>query len=175
MTNSNINDDKPSTGQLKLHRIYTKNSSFEATSLTIALLEKPVQPTVDLQVGADSHPQENDIFEAVLTLQIAAKHQGSILWRVQLQQAGIYTIQDFAEDTKQMILNGFCMNQLYPYACSEISRLVTQGGFLPVYLTPMNFEQLYREQQDAEKNKVDASRKQQINVGEKIKSDYAIV
>jgi preprotein translocase subunit SecB len=100
----------------------------------MALLEKPVQPTVELQVNADNHPQENNIFEAMLTLQVVAKHQGGLLWRIQLQQAGIYTIKDFSKDAKKGIFNGFCINQFYPYACSEVSRLVAQGGFLPVYL-----------------------------------------
>ena len=145
------NDTKESTqdgnSQLKLHRIFTKNSLFEAATLTPALLENPPQPTIDLQVYANAYVQDKSTHEAVLTLNITAKHNGALLWKVQLQQAGLYTLENFSEEQQKTVLNGFCMNQLYPYACAVVTQLVTQGGFLPVHLQPMNFEQLYREQQ----------------------------
>ena len=47
------------------------------------------------------------------------------------------------------------MNQLYPYVCAEVNRLVTQGGFSPVYLNPINFdaEQQKAAQQSEEEKK----------------------
>lgn len=145
------NKDKNST-QLKVHRLYTKSSLFEAATINLGLLEHPPQPVLDLKISANANPQDKDkgLHEAVLTLQLTAKHQDSLLWRVQYQHAGLYTLEGFTAEAEKRVLQGFCMNQLYPYACSEVNRLVTQGGFLPVYLNPINFD---AEQQKAERQK----------------------
>ena len=92
-----------------------------------------------------------DLYEAVLTLQLTAKVDSKLLWRFQLLQAGLYTIKDFSKEQCPTILNGYCMNQLYPYASSIVSAAAVQGGFPPVYLGPMNFELLYQERQQESK------------------------
>ncbi len=128
-----------------------KSSLFEATTLTPTLLESIPHPTLNLRVFNKAHHQKNNTYEVVLSLDLTAKDNDSLLWRVQLQQAALYTLDDFTEEQKDLVLNGFCPNQLYPYACVEISHIVIQGGFAPVYLSPMNFEQVYQERQRAAK------------------------
>lgn len=137
----------PLAAELKVHRIYTKSSLFEAASLTTT--ESMTQPVIDLQVHANVYPQPllENTHEVVLTLQVTAKHNGALLWRVQLQQAGSYALVGFTAEAEKSVLNGFCMNQLYPYACAEVSHLVNQGGFGMVHLQPIDFVQKYREQQ----------------------------
>lgn len=151
----------PENLQLKLHRIHLKNSLFEAATLTLSLIEHPPQPTVDLQVYANVYTQEKN-HEAVLTLQVTAKHQDSLLWRAQCQMAGLYTLLNFTEEQQKQTLNGFCMSQIYPYACAEVSRMVMQGGFPHVHLNPMDFGQLYQEQMKADQ-KNDLATKQSVN------------
>ena len=139
-----------STAELKVHRLYTKSSLFEAANLAYTELAS-AQPVIDLQVNANVYPQTlpENTHEVVLSLQITAKHNGALLWRVQLQQAGLYALTRFTTDAEKAVLNGFCMNQLYPYACAEVSHLAAQGGFGMVYLQPIDFVQKYKEQQSA--------------------------
>ncbi len=135
------------SAELKVQRIYTKSSLFEAAN--VAYTESAaIQPVIDLQVHANVYPQPGEnMHEVVLTLQVTAKHNGALWWRVQLQQAGRYALIGFTPETEQLVLNGFCMNQLYPYACAEVSHLVNQGGFGMVHLQPIDFAQRYKEQQ----------------------------
>jgi len=150
-----------SEAQIKLHRMYIKNSLFETAALTQSLLENTPPLTIDLQVYANSHLLDGGIHEATVTLQVSAKHNGSLIWRVQLLQAGQYTLQGLPEELQKQVLNGFCINQLYPHACAAITQMVVQSGFPAVYLQPMNFEQLYKEnlekqnKEKAEKEKAD--------------------
>jgi len=140
---------KPSlAAELKVHRIYTKSSSFEAANVTAPEIAI-AQPVIDLQIHANVYPQSatENMHEVVLTLQVTAKHNGALLWQVQLQQAGRYALTGFTLENEKFVLNGFCMNQLYPYACAEVSHLVNQGGFGMVYLQPIDFVQKYKEQQ----------------------------
>ncbi|HXH55183.1 MAG TPA: protein-export chaperone SecB [Gammaproteobacteria bacterium] len=147
-----MTDEEPtklsSTAELKVHRIYTKNSLFESANIASTELSA-VQPVIDLQVHANVYPQAlpENTHEVVLSLQITVKHNGALLWRVQLQQAGCYALTGFTLDAEKAVLNGFCMNQLYPYACAEVSHLANQGGFGMVYLQPIDFAQQYKEQQ----------------------------
>lgn len=131
---------------LKVQQLYTKNSLFESTTPASLLLENLPSPSVILETNADVYPINKDkgLYEAVLTLLITAKYQDNLLWRIQYQQAGLYTIKGLNAEQEKMILNTSCMNQLYSYASAEITRLITQGGFAPIYLDPLNFEQLYR-------------------------------
>lgn len=137
--------------ELKVHRIYTKSSSFEAANVTAPEIAV-AQPVIDLQIHANVYPQPltDNTHEVVLTLQVTAKHNGALLWQVQLQQAGRYALIGFTPEVEKSVLNGFCMNQLYPYACAEISHLVNQGGFGMVHLQPIDFVQKYKEQQHQE-------------------------
>jgi preprotein translocase subunit SecB len=41
------------------------------------------------------------------------------------------------------VVNTLCPNTLFPYARNAISNLVADGGFPPLTLQPINFEQLY--------------------------------
>lgn len=151
------NSTKP---ELKVHRIYTKASLFEAPTLNLKLLEMPPKPVLDLKISANANSQDKDkgLHEAILTIELMAKYQDKVLWRIQYQHAGLYTLIGFTEAVAKRILQGFCMNQMYPYACAEVNRLVTQGGFLPVYLSPINFEveSQKAEQADREKKTTDA-------------------
>ena len=77
---------------------------------------------------------------------------------MQFQQAGCCALTGFTPKTEKSVLNGFCMNQLYPYACAEASHLAAQGGFGMAYLQPIDFAQKYKEQQsEAAVNAVPAS------------------
>jgi preprotein translocase subunit SecB len=44
-----------------------------------------------------------------------------------------------------MMLGTYCPNVLFPYARQALGDLVSQGGFPPFYLQPINFEALYAE------------------------------
>jgi preprotein translocase subunit SecB len=140
-----------STAELKLNRLNIKSSVFEAASVISPEIATH-QPVIDLQVRANVYPPSlpESTHEVVLTLQITAKHNGALLWRVQLQQAGCYALTGFTPQAEKAVVNGFCMNQIYPYACAEVSHLANQGGFGMVYLQPIDFAQQYQEQQSKE-------------------------
>ena len=50
-----------------------------------------------------------------------------------------------SDATLDAMLGMHCPNVLFPYARQAIGELVSQGGFPPFYLQPINFEALYAE------------------------------
>jgi preprotein translocase subunit SecB len=136
---------------IQVHRIFIKSASFEAGSLTKEIIDLRPVPKIDMQVHVSHEIKDDKTIEAVLTLQLIAKQEEKILWRMQLQQAGLFTLDGFGDAQRKQVISGFCMNMMYPYACQAISELVVRGGFEPVYLAPMNFDALYQEQLKKEK------------------------
>ncbi len=141
------NHENPNESKLSLHRIYQKNSSFESFSVNVDSLKNPVvSPVLDMQIFANAYAQGNDIHHAVLGLKIDAKHNGDLVWRLQLEMAGFYSLEGFSEEQQRNILNGYCMNQLYSHSAVLVTQMVTQGGFSPIYLQSMDFNRMHQEQ-----------------------------
>ena len=42
----------------------------------------------------------------------------------------------------------FCPNILYPYAREAVADIFGRGSFPQIYLTPINFDALFRQQQE---------------------------
>jgi len=135
-------------------RIYVKGSSFESP-LTPKIFTESLTPKIDMQIQTNYSEIENHLYEAVLSLTLTNQaeekenkqnKEEKTIWRLELHQAGVFTLEGFTEEQLRQTLYGFCMNLLYPYACEAISGMIVRSGFQPVYLTPMNFEILYREQ-----------------------------
>ncbi len=126
-------------------RIYVKESTFDSP-LTPLIFKETLAPKIEMQVQTDYSLVEPDIYEAVLSLNLSNQAAEKILWKVELKQAGIFTVKGLREEQLKQAMHGFAMNLLYPYACEAISGLVIRSGFQSVYLTPMNFEALYQQQ-----------------------------
>lgn len=147
MNTEQTTDTAVTQPQLIGHNIYIKSSTFEAALLTPEILKIAGQSEVEFEVRTNFQERGNDQYEAALSLNFTAKHEGSFLWRVQLVQAGLYAFKNFSEEQRKQVLYGYCMNQLYPYACMNVTHLVVQGGFPAPQSMPMDFNQLYQEQQ----------------------------
>ncbi len=78
-----------------MHRIYVKSRLFEPVQMNRKLLKEPLAPIINTQVFIDSKGQDDNNYESVLTLQLMAKENGSLLWRLQLQQARLYFIKGY--------------------------------------------------------------------------------
>jgi preprotein translocase subunit SecB len=140
----------PAEPSFSVERIYTKSSVFESARWAPDLLHAKTTPVMEMQVQVNATHRGHDTHEAVLTLQVTAKLDGNLLWRAEIQQAGLYKLAGFTEEGRKRLLHGYCMDQLYPYAASSVSIMAMQGGFPGVYLSPINFEARYLAPQNQE-------------------------
>ena len=67
------------------------------------------------------------------------------VYLAEVEQAGIFGLTGFDDRTLDMMLGTYCPNVLFPYVRQSISELITNGGFPPFYVQPINFEALYAE------------------------------
>jgi len=133
-----------SSQSLSVKTIFIKESQFER----VAQGSDDTPPQFDTELGINVYPlgtaQE---FETTLSLRVIGKQQKQTLYTIKLTQAGQYVIKGFDEEQLKQILNGVCINQLYPYACQHINNLLLNGGFPAITLAPVNFEALYQQNQ----------------------------
>ncbi len=99
---------------------------------------------MDLANSASSLSDE--FYEVVLSITVTVSFEKDTVYLVEVQQGGIFNIQNVPKDIVNRMLNTVCPNILFPYAREVISDLVTKGGFPQLILAPVNFEAIYQQQ-----------------------------
>ena len=88
---------------------------------------------------------DGDLFEVILGVTLTCTLNDKTVYLAEVEQAGIFGLTGFDERTLDMMLGTYCPNVLFPYVRQSISELITNGGFPPFYMQPINFEALYGE------------------------------
>lgn len=134
-----------------IEKIYVKDMSVEVPGAPGIFLDRDA-PQIDMQLNTQSAPVdvENGIYQTILTITINAKMKDKVAFLVELQQAGIFRIQNLPPEAMEPALSIGCPNILFPYAREAVSDAVLKAGFPPLMLQPVNFEVLYMQQQQAQ-------------------------
>ena len=133
------------TGQLAIQKIYIKDASFEAPS-SPKVFTSELNPAADVQFSNTTTPLDAENHEVVLTVTVKVQQDEQVIYLVEVQQAGIFTIRGFPEQHLPAILATACPNTLFPFAREAICDLVIRGGFPQLLLAPVNFEVLYAQE-----------------------------
>ena len=129
-------------------KIYIKDISFESPN-SPGIFTQDWKPNVDIDIDNKSAVLAEDLHEVVLTLTVTAKVGENTAFLAEVHQAGIFVMRGLDAEQVRRIQNVFCMRTLYPYACAALSDIVSKGGFPHLLLTPVNFEGLYAQRQQA--------------------------
>ena len=138
--------DKNSTSgqQFNIQKIYTKDISFESPNSPKIFTDK-WEPKNNLDLNTNATPIGENHYEVVLSLTVTTKVGDNTAYLCEVQQAGIFYIEGFAEPDLRAMLGSFCPNILFPYAREAVSDIVTRGGFPQMLLAPINFDALYEQ------------------------------
>jgi len=128
--------------QFTIHKIYTKDISFEAPHAP-AIFSDEWQPQVNLDLNSQGRSIGEDTYEVVLSLTVTTTNNEKTAFLVEVQQAGIFVISGFGPQDLSHMIGSYCPNILFPYAREAISALVPRSGFQPLLLAPVNFDVLY--------------------------------
>ncbi len=128
--------------QFNIQRIYTKDVSFE-TPNSPEIFKKEWKPEVKLDLDTRSNKLEEGVFEVILSLTVTAKMGEETAFLCEVQQAGIFTVENMPEQNMAHTLGAFCPNLLFPYARETVSNMVNRGTFPQLNLAPVNFDALF--------------------------------
>ncbi|MDF2529884.1 MAG: protein translocase subunit secB [Gammaproteobacteria bacterium] len=137
--------------QFQIHQLYVKRQEFEAPNVPTVFNKDNWSPKLDFEIQAKPQHIKENLYEVVLTVKVKATSGEQKAFDCEVQQAGLFIIENFNEDEQKFLLSGVSPNVLYPYARKVLSDLVVAGGFPPVTLAPMNFEALYMQEHQKQK------------------------
>ncbi len=132
--------------QLAVQKIYLKDVSFEAPTAP-AIFQEQVQPRIDMNLTQKVSNVGENLFEVVLAVTVTCKAGDKTAYLCEVQQAGVFGCAGFDPAQLDAVLGTYCPHVLFPYVRQVISDLIQSGGFPPLFLQPINFEQVYAESQ----------------------------
>jgi len=128
--------------QFQIQKLYAKDVSFELPNAP-QIFQDTGQADVKMSLSQRVEDIGDNNHEVVLTVTVTATVGEKTAYLAEVAQAGIFLITGFQDQAAHAVVNTLCPSTLFPYARQTISSLVTEGGFPPLTLQPVNFEQLY--------------------------------
>jgi preprotein translocase subunit SecB len=128
-------------GSVLVNAQYVKDLSFENPKAPYSLLNND-KPEVDVSIDIGAHSIQNETYEVVLGIQVKSVIEDEIQYLIDLKYAGVFTLEKDVKD-KEKIIFIQCPNIIFPYARRIISDLSRDGGYLPLYISPVDFMTLY--------------------------------
>ena len=137
-------------GQFQLQKLYMKDASFEIPNAP-QVFQEDGQVEIKMNLAQRVESLADDVHEVVLTVTVTASIGENTAYLAEVQQAGIFTIAGMTEQVTHAAINTLCPHALFPYARRVITDMVADGGFPPLVLQPINFDQIYAQRmQDAQ-------------------------
>ena len=130
--------------QLNVMAQYIKDLSFENPNAP-KVLRTNQQPQINIQVAVNAVPLEGGDVEVVLKIEGKAESQGSVMFNFELAFAGAFRISNVPQDSLHPVVMIECPRLLFPFAREIIASTVSNGGFPPLLLDPVDFVALYRQ------------------------------
>jgi len=132
-------------------RIYTKDLSLESPRAP-QIFEKQWNPKLGLEVDVLNEKLNDTLYEVILKLGVTVKTEDEVAFLVEIQQAGVFVLQGFDEQTIEHILGSMCPNILFPYARETIDSLAVKATFPAPMLAPINFDAFMEQRKKPETN-----------------------
>ncbi len=131
--------------QLNVLAQYTKDLSFENPNAPKSLGPQEQGPNINIQVNVNARQLSEGEFEVDLMLEGSAQGKDSVLFKFELNYAGIFRFRNIPEAELHAVIMIECPRLLFPFARQIIADSVRNGGFPPLFIDPIDFVALYRQ------------------------------
>jgi preprotein translocase subunit SecB len=128
-----------------LDKIYVKDLSLEIPHAPRIFLERD-NLQIDVQLHTQASTIQEDLYEVVVMTTVTSRIGEKVMFLIEAKQAGIFHISNLPAGELEPILAVMCPNILFPYLRAVVSDVSVRGGFAPVLLNPINFEEIYQQQ-----------------------------
>ncbi len=135
------------TQHVAVQKVYVKDVSFETPNTPSIFLNPPqVAPSVNFQMSTSHSYLQADLHEVVLKATVTVTMGEKTAFLVEVQQAGLFSIQGFKEEQIPYLISSYCPNILFPFVRETVSDTVVRGGFPQLLLDPINFDAVFTQQ-----------------------------
>ena len=137
-----MSEPQQQAATFQIEKVYVKDMSLEIPHAP-QVFKDQLQPELEVQVNTGSAQFADGYYDVTVTVTVTARVGERTLFLAEVVQAGIFVLQHVPAEELGPLLGIACPTILYPYVREAISDLVIRGGFPPVLLSPISFEQLY--------------------------------
>ena len=135
-------EEQQPQAQFQLQKLYVKDISFELPNAP-QIFQEDGQVEIKMNLAQRVENLADNVHEVVLTVTVTATLGEKTAYLAEVQQAGIFSIVGLNEQAQHAALNTLCPHTLFPYVRRSITDMVADGGFPPLVLQPINFDQIY--------------------------------
>lgn len=131
---------------------YTKDISFECPEAPF--MKEATKQDLSLEVGLEIKGLSETDHEVALKLKsVATNDKKETLFVAEVEYAGIFHAENIPQDKLApiMAIDGAAL--LFPFARSILMQSITNGGFRPAMIEPINFHALYMQSQQQQQEK----------------------
>jgi preprotein translocase subunit SecB len=125
---------------------YSKDFSFENPNAPGSLVQQQqTPPQIGIQINVNPRQLSATDYEVELKLEGKAEHSGNILFAFDLNYAGVFRMMNIPQESVGPLLMIECPRLLFPYAREIVSSAISNGGFPPLLLNPVDFVAMYQQ------------------------------
>lgn len=144
-TNGNGASAQQLMPQIRALGQYIKDLSFENPNAPRSLQPQQAQPQINVQVNVNAKQLAPNDFEVELKLEGGAGDLANVLFKFELSYCGVFQLVDVPEQQKHPVVMIECPRLLFPFARQIVAEAVSNGGFPPFLLNPIDFGALYQQ------------------------------
>ncbi|MGE5145676.1 MAG: protein-export chaperone SecB, partial [Candidatus Eiseniibacteriota bacterium] len=102
-------------------------------------------PNVQINVNVEAKKLSDKDYEVTLHIRGEANQADKVLFLVEVAYAGIFFLDNMAENLVQPVLLIEAPRLLFPFARTIVAEATREGGFPPLMIQPVDFVALYQQ------------------------------
>jgi len=137
--------DNQEQAGIQLVTQYVKDMSFENPNAPESLLSNWPAPETTVQISLGQQQLGKNLFESSIKLRIEARNKkdNKMSFIMDMHYAAAVALKNIPNENIMPILMVEVPKILFPFAREIVANTTTKGGYPPLYLAPINFEELY--------------------------------
>ena len=148
-SSGNGSGENSSEPQVSILAQYIKDLSVENPSAP-QVFSWQVQPGLDVQFNIGVNPANDGVHEVMLKIEVSARSENGVHFVIDLTYAGLFGLRNLPEEALQPFLLIEAPRLLFPFARQIIAEAVSNTGFPPLLLDPIDFAGAYMAQLQAQ-------------------------
>jgi len=131
--------------QVSILAQYIKDLSVENPSAP-QVFSWQVQPSLDVQFNIAVNPAAEEVHEVVLKIEVTARSENGVHFVIDLSYSGLFGLRNLPQEALQPYLLIEAPRLLFAFARQIIAEAVSNTGFPPLLLDPIDFAGAYMAQ-----------------------------
>tara|TARA_B100001123_G_scaffold334114_1_gene377240 strand:+ start:32 stop:514 length:483 start_codon:yes stop_codon:yes gene_type:complete len=125
---------------------YIKDLSFESPAAPgLFTMPQAQSPNIDINVHVEAEQLAEKRYHVILKIEVHATTERSSLFIMELEYAGIVQVGEIPEEHLHAFIMIEVPRLLFPFARSIVTNVISEGGFPPLLIQPVDFVEMYRQ------------------------------